>query len=219
MVDPLLDLRCRFRAKYLHEGGRVLLSDKSIKEALIAGRIIIDPWDEELLQPASVDLRLGGKLRIFRNSRVPYIDVKQEMPHLTEEVEIDEVNPFYLHPSEFALGVILERVCLPNDIAARLDGKSSLGRLGLLVHSTAGWVDPGWRGHLTLELSNVSGLPITLYHGMRVSQISFLQLTTPAEHPYGSGRLDSKYQDQAEPEPSRYYLNYLPGDPSHSKNR
>ena len=186
----------------------MLLSDKSIKEALTDGRIKIDPWDEDLLQPASVDLRLGGKLRIFRNSRVPYIDVKQEMPDLTEPVEIDEVNPFYLHPSEFALGVILERVCLPNDIAARLDGKSSLGRLGLLVHSTAGWVDPGWRGHLTLELSNVSGLPITLYYGMRVSQISFLQLTTPAEHPYGSGRLDSKYQDQAEPEPSRYYRNY-----------
>ena len=163
-----------------------------------------------MLQPASVDLRLGKKLRVFRNSRVPYIDVKQELADLTELVEIDEVNPFYLHPSEFALGVILERVCLPRDIAARLDGKSSLGRLGLLVHSTAGWVDPGWRGHLTLELSNVSGLPITLYYGMKVSQISFLQLTTPAQHPYGSKLLESKYQDQAEPEPSRYYRNYSP---------
>lgn len=186
----------------------MLLSDKSIKEALKAKRIIIDPWDENLLQPASVDLRLGKKLRVFRNSRVPYIDVKQELPDLTELVEIDEVNPFYLHPNEFALGVILELVCLPRDIAARLDGKSSLGRLGLLVHSTAGWVDPGWRGHLTLELSNVSGSPITLYYGMKVSQISFLELTTPAEHPYGSRSLDSKYQDQAEPVPSQYFRNY-----------
>ena len=188
----------------------MLLSDRSIIEAREAGRIVIDPWDEKLLQPASVDLRLGRKMRVFRNSAVPYIDVKQELPDLTELVEIDEVNPFYLHPNEFALGVIFERVCIPADMAARLDGKSSLGRLGLLVHSTAGWVDPGWRGHLTLELSNVSGLPIALYYQMRVSQISFMELTTPAQKPYGSKSLDSKYQDQAEPEPSRYYLNYQP---------
>ncbi len=186
----------------------MLLSDKSIKEAIESKRIIIDPWDESLLQPASVDLRLGKKLRIFRNSTVPYIDVKQELAELTEGVEIDEVNPFYLHPNEFALGVILERICLPKDLAARLDGKSSLGRLGLLVHSTAGWVDPGWRGHLTLELSNVSSLPITLYYGMKISQISFLQLSTPALRTYGSKGLDSKYQDQAEPAPSQYYRNY-----------
>ena len=196
-----------------------MLSDRSIKEAVEAKRIIIDPWDEKLLQPASVDLRLGKKLRVFRNSRVPYIDVKQELPDLTEMVEIDEVNPFYLHPNEFALGVIMERVCVPNDIAARLDGKSSLGRLGLLVHSTAGWVDPGWRGHLTLELSNVSGSPITLYYCMRVSQISFLQLTTPAMRPYGSTSLDSKYQDQAEPEPSKYYRNYTPMKRGASRRR
>ena len=188
----------------------MLLSDRSIKEALETGRIIIDPWDEDLLQPASVDLRLGKKVRVFRNSRIPHIDVKQKLEALTELVEIDEIIPFYLHPNEFALGVIYEKVCLPPDIAARLDGKSSLGRLGLLVHSTAGWVDPGWRGHLTLELSNVSGSAISLYYGMRVSQISFLQLTTPAEHPYGSASLDSKYQDQAEPEPSRYYRNFPP---------
>ena len=186
----------------------MLLSDRSIREARDAGRIIVEPWDESLLQPASLDLRLGKKMRVFRNSRVPYIDVKQELANLTELVEIDEVNPFYLHPNEFALGVIYERICLPADMAARLDGKSSLGRLGLLVHSTAGWVDPGWRGHLTLELSNVSGSPITLYYQMKVSQISFMELTTPAQHPYGSGPLDSKYQDQAAPEPSRYYLNY-----------
>ena len=189
----------------------MLLSDKSIEEALESKRIIIEPWDKDLLQPASVDLRLGRKLRVFRNSTVPYIDVKQEIADLTEEVEIDEVNPFYLHPNEFALGVILERVCLPNDLAARLDGKSSLGRLGLLVHSTAGWVDPGWKGHLTLELSNVSGLPITLYYRMTISQISFLQLTTPAHRSYGSKALGSKYQDQEGPVPSQYYRNYLPG--------
>ena len=186
----------------------MLLSDKSIKEAVDSKRIVIEPWDESLLQPASVDLRLGKKLRVFRNSRVPYIDVKQELADLTEEMEIDEVNPFFLHPNEFALGVIFERVCLPRDIAARLDGKSSLGRLGLLVHSTAGWVDPGWRGHLTLELSNVSGVAITLYYRMKVSQISFLQLATPAQHAYGSNLRESKYQDQVEPEPSKYYRNY-----------
>ena len=189
----------------------MLLSDRSIREAIESGRIIIDPWDESLLQPASVDLRLGSKMRVFRNSRVPYIDVKQELPELTEEVEIHEDTPFYLHPHEFALGVIEERICLPDDIAARLDGKSSLGRLGLLVHSTAGWVDPGWRGNLTLELSNVSGSPITLYAGMRVSQISFMELSTPAEKPYGSGALDSKYQDQGEPVPSQYFRNYRAG--------
>ena len=186
----------------------MLLSDKSIREAVEARRIVVDPWDEGMLQPASVDLRLGGKLRVFRSSSLPYIDVMQEAPDLTEPVEIDEVNPFYLHPGEFVLGMILEYVELPTDIAARLDGKSSLGRLGLLVHSTAGWVDPGWKGHLTLELSNVAGLPITLYHGMKVSQISFLQLTTPAERPYGSGPLDSKYQGQSGPTPSRYFQNY-----------
>ena len=186
----------------------MLLSDRGIREAQESGIIEIDPWDETLLQPASMDLRLGRKIRVFRNSMVPYIDVKQELPELTELVEIDEVNPFFLHPSEFALGVIYERICLSSSIAARLDGKSSLGRLGLLVHSTAGWVDPGWRGHLTLELSNVSSLPISLYYQMKISQISFMELSTPSEHPYGSGSLESKYQDQAAPEPSRYYKNY-----------
>ena len=186
----------------------MLLNDKSIQEAVEAQKIVIDPWDPGMLQPASVDLGLGSKLRVFRSSKLPYIDVMRDSPDLTEPVEIDEVNPFFLHPNEFALGVILERICLPRDIAGRLDGKSSLGRLGLLVHSTAGWVDPGWRGHLTLELSNVSGLPITLYSGMKVSQISFLQLTAPARHVYGSKELDTKYRDQAEPAPSQYYRNY-----------
>ena len=186
----------------------MLLSDKSIREAIDSKRITIDPFDGALVQPASVDLRLGRQLRIFRTTRIPFIDVMQELPDLTEMVEIDEVSPFYLHPNEFALGVILERVRLPSDLAARLDGKSSLGRLGLMVHSTAGWVDPGWNGYLTLELSNVAGVPISLYYGMKVSQISFFELTTPATQPYGSSGLGSKYQNQAEPTPSRYYLNY-----------
>ena len=189
----------------------MLLSDKSITQAIRAQEIVIDPFDENMVQPASIDLRLGKKLRVFRSTRVPHIDVMQELPGLTELVEIDEVNPFYLHPNEFALGVILEKVCLPNNIAGRLDGKSSLGRLGLMVHSTAGFVDPGWKGHLTLELSNVSQLPISLYYAMKISQISFLQLDRPAEHPYGATSLGSKYQDQAEPTPSRYYLNYQRG--------
>jgi dCTP deaminase len=186
----------------------MLLSDKSIREAIDSKRITIDPFDGALVQPASVDLRLGRQLRIFRTTRIPFIDVMQELPDLTEMVEIDEVSPLYLHPNEFALGVILERVRLPSDLAARLDGKSSLGRLGLMVHSTAGWVDPGWNGYLTLELSNVAGVPISLYYGMKVSQISFFELTTPATQPYGSSGLGSKYQNQAEPTPSRYYLNY-----------
>ena len=197
----------------------MLLSDKSIKEAIDAKRIIIEPWEPSLLQPASVDLRLGKTIRVFHSSKLPYIDVMQPSPDLTEEREIDEVNPFYLHPSEFALGVTLEKVCIPNDIAARLDGKSSLGRLGLLVHSTAGWVDPGWKGHLTLELSNVSALPITLYYAMKVSQISFLQLTTPSQRPYGSRELKSKYQGQDNPEPSKYYLNYEPKTPRNPRRR
>lgn len=187
----------------------MLLSDRSIKEAVHSKRIIIDPFDKSLIQPASIDLRLGKTLRVFRNARIPYIDVMQELPDLTELVEIDEVSPFFLHPREFALGVIFEKVSLADDIAARLDGKSSLGRLGLIVHSTAGWVDPGWSGHLTLELSNVATLPISLYYGMKISQISFFPLSTPADHPYGSGILGSKYQDQAEPTPSKYYLNYV----------
>ena len=186
----------------------MLLSDRSIKEAVASRRVIIDPYDEEMVQPASIDLRLGRTLRVFRSTTVPFIDVMQEYPDLTELVEIDEVNPFYLHPSEFALGVILEYIALPKDLAARLDGKSSLGRLGLMVHSTAGWVDPGWKGHLTLELSNVSSLPISLYSGMKVSQISFFDMTTPAERPYGSRTLGSKYQDQVDPMPSQYFRNY-----------
>lgn len=186
----------------------MVLSDRTIREELAKGRIVIDPLAERAIQPASVDLRLGRKFRVFRQHKIGYVDVKDDPSALADLVDIDELNPFYLHPGEFALGVTLERIELPADIVGRLDGKSSLGRLGLVVHSTAGWVDPGWKGHLTLELSNLLQLPITLYAGMLVSQISFLRLSSPAEHPYGSTVLRSKYQGQDEPAASKYYLNF-----------
>jgi dCTP deaminase len=186
----------------------MVLSDRTIRREIEAGNILIDPLGEGAIQPASVDLRLGHQFRVFRNSRVPFIDVKQEYPDLTDLVEIDGDTPFILHPGEFALAVTYERVRLPDDIVGRLEGKSSLGRLGLLIHSTAGYVDPGWDGALTLELSNVANLPITLYHKMKVSQISFLRLSEPAEHPYGTGDIGSKYQHQQGPTPSKYFLNF-----------
>ncbi len=188
----------------------MVLSDRSIREEIESGRLVIDPWEERYLQPASVDLRLGQEFRVFRNYRLPYIDVKQEMPQLTELEKVDEFNPFILHPGEFVLAVTMERVEVPPDLVGRLDGKSSLGRLGLIVHSTAGFVDPGFKGRLTLELTNVANLPIALYSAMPVSQISFSRLSTPAEHPYGKAT-GSKYQGQEGPEPSRYYLNYRQG--------
>ncbi len=186
----------------------MVLSDKTIRDEIEKGRILVEPFEDSAVQPASVDLRLGSKFRVFRSHRLQVIDVKQPMEELTELVEVDEVTPFVLHPGEFALGVTFESVTLPNDVVGRLDGKSSLGRLGLVVHSTAGFVDPGWEGNLTLELSNLSNLPINLYAYMKVSQISFMRLTTPADIPYGSSKIGSKYQGQDEPTPSRYYLNY-----------
>ena len=165
----------------------VVLSDRTIKRLLGEGRIEIDPYDEALLQPSSVDVRVDRYFRVFRNSRYPYIDVKQEQEELTELVEIEDETPFILHPGEFVLGSTLERIRLPDDLVARLEGKSSLGRLGLLIHSTAGFIDPGWDGHVTLELSNVANLPITIYFGMKIGQISFVQMTEPAETPYGAG--------------------------------
>jgi dCTP deaminase len=186
----------------------MVLSDRTIRREIEAGNIVVEPLAPDAVQPASVDLRLGKLFRVFRNSRIPFIDVKKEYPDLTELVEIDDERPFVLHPGEFALAVTFERVKLPNNIVGRLEGKSSLGRLGLLIHSTAGYVDPGWDGALTLELSNVANLPIMLYHGMKVSQISFLELTEPAEFPYGSKETGSKYQFQVGPTPSKYYLNF-----------
>ncbi|MBI4294814.1 MAG: dCTP deaminase [Chloroflexi bacterium] len=186
----------------------MVLSDRDIRAEIERGRIVIDPFDPDLVQPASVDLRLGKKFRRFTRDGSAFIDVRQNSPDLTSFEEIDEIQPFILGPGEFALAAVIERVEVPKDLAARLDGKSSLGRLGLLVHATAGWVDPGWKGHLTMELSNVVNLPIRLYYGMRVAQISFLRLSSPCENPYGSRKLGSKYQGQSEPVPSKYYKYY-----------
>lgn len=186
----------------------MILSDRSIREELAAGRIVIDPLDQTSIQPSSVDLRLDRFFRVFLNHTMPVIDVRQDLRELTEEVEIKEGDAFILHPGEFVLGSTLERVALPADVVARIEGKSSLGRLGLLIHSTAGFVDPGWDGHITLELSNVANLPITLYPAMRIGQVSFLRMTTPADVPYGTGALGSKYQGQRGPTPSRYFENF-----------
>jgi dCTP deaminase len=188
----------------------VVLSDRSIRQEIEDGRIVIDPFDERLVQPSSVDVRVDRRFRVFRNSRYPYIDVRQPMEELTEPVTVEGDEPFILHPGEFVLGQTLERVALPDDLVARLEGKSSLGRLGLLIHSTAGFVDPGFSGNITLELSNVANLPITIYYGMPIGQISFMRMDQPVEHPYGSGER-SKYQGQAEPTPSRFYLNFERG--------
>ncbi len=186
----------------------MILSDRSIREELDAGRIVIDPLDPTCVQPSSVDLHIDRLFRVFRNHTMGYIDVKKSTEDLTELVEIAEDDVFILHPGEFVLGSTLERVALPDDLVARLEGKSSLGRLGLLIHSTAGFVDAGWDGQLTLELSNVANLPITLYPGMKIGQISFIRMTTPADHPYGSGEVGSKYQGQRGPIASQYWRNF-----------
>jgi dCTP deaminase len=186
----------------------VILSDRTIRQELATGRIEIDPLDEGSIQPSSVDLHVDRYFRVFRNHSMRVIDVKENQEDLTELVQIGEEEAFILHPGEFVLGSTAERVRLPDDLVARLEGKSSLGRLGLLIHSTAGFVDAGWDGHLTLELSNVANLPITLYPGMKIGQISFLRMTTAADRSYGSAAVGSKYQGQRGPTPSRYYENF-----------
>ena len=186
----------------------MVLSDRTIRRLLDEGRIELDPFDESLIQPSSVDVRVDRFFRVFHNNRYPFIDVKQEQEELTELVEVQGDQPFVLHPGEFVLGSTLERVKLPDDLVARLEGKSSLGRLGLLIHSTAGFIDPGWNGHVTLELSNVANLPVTIYPEMKIGQLSFVQLTEPAAVPYGAGGLGSKYQGQRGPTPSRYWKNF-----------
>jgi dCTP deaminase len=186
----------------------VVLSDTTISRYLDEGRIEIDPYDESLLQPSSVDVRVDRFFRVFHNSRYPYIDVKEPQDELTELVEVEDETPFVLHPGEFVLGSTLERIRLPDDLVARLEGKSSLGRLGLLIHSTAGFIDPGWDGHVTLELSNVANLPITIYYGMKIGQISFMQMTEPAATPYGAAEIGSKYKGQRGPTASRYWQNF-----------
>ena len=186
----------------------MVLSDRTISRLLAEGAIEIDPYDPTLLQPSSVDVRVDRYFRVFHNARYPYIDVREPQEDLTELVEIDDETPFILHPGEFVLGSTLERIRLPDDLVARLEGKSSLGRLGLLIHSTAGFVDPRWTGHVTLELSNVANPPISIYYGMKIGQLSFVQLSEPAAPPYGSDGLDSKYQGQQGPTPSRYWRNF-----------
>jgi dCTP deaminase len=186
----------------------MVLSDRTIKAEIAAGRIVIDPYDESLVQPSSIDVRVDRKFRVFHNARRPYIDVRQPMDDLTELVEAEGDSAFVLHPGEFVLGQTLERIGLPDDTVARLEGKSSLGRLGLLIHSTAGFVDPCWEGNLTLELSNVANLPITIYHGMPIGQLSFMRMDAPVETPYGAREAGSKYQGQSEPTPSRFYRNF-----------
>ena len=186
----------------------MVLSDRTIRREIEDGRIAIDPFDASMVQPSSIDVRVDRRFRVFHNARYPYIDVRQPMEDLTELVEVGPDERFILHPGEFVLGQTLERVTLPDDLVARLEGKSSLGRLGLLIHSTAGFVDAGFSGNLTLELSNVANLPITIYHGMPIGQLSFMRLDGPVEHPYGSRDTSNKYQGQTEPTPSRFYLNF-----------
>ena len=188
----------------------MILSDHTIREEIAAGRIVIDPYVDACVQPSSVDLHLDSYFRVFRNHTSRVIDVKLDQRDLTELVEIADGAAFILHPGEFVLGSTSERVSLPDDLTARVEGKSSLGRLGLLIHSTAGFVDPGFDGHITLELSNVANLPITIYPGMKIGQISFLRMTTPADNPYGSAATGSKYQNQRGPTPSRYFENFPP---------
>jgi dCTP deaminase len=188
-----------------------VLSDRDIALALEAARIKIEPYDRADLQPSSVDLHLDRSFRVFRNNRYAYIDVRAAQPDLTELLSVGDDEAFVLHPGEFVLGQTLEWVELPDDLVARLEGKSSLGRLGLLIHSTAGYVDPGWKGKLTLELSNVAKLPIALYFGMKIGQISFLAMSSPVERPYGSAGLGSKYQGQAEPTASEFFKDFERG--------
>jgi dCTP deaminase len=186
----------------------VILSDHTIREELAAGRIRLEPFDDSLVQPSSVDVRLDRYFRVFLNHTMPVIDVRKNLEELTRLVEMEDDQPFVLHPGEFVLASTLERISLPDDLVGRVEGKSSLGRLGLLIHSTAGFIDAGFDGHITLELSNVANLPITLYPEMKVGQISFMRMTTPADVPYGTGKLGSKYQGQRGPTPSRYWENF-----------
>ncbi len=186
----------------------MILSDRSIRAALDEGRIGVDPLGPDAIQPSSVDVRVASAFRVFANHRYPFIDPTVDQPGLTELVEVAEGEPFVLHPGEFVLGSTIEQVTLPHDLVARLEGKSSLGRLGLLIHSTAGFIDAGFSGHVTLELSNVATLPIAIHPGMKIGQFAFFALDGPSEHPYGSAGTTSKYQGQQGPTASRSHLNF-----------
>ncbi|WP_224401093.1 dCTP deaminase [Pseudonocardia sp. ICBG1034] len=186
----------------------MLLSDGDLRKDIESGRLVLDPWDVEMLQPSSVDVRLDRYFRVFQNSRYTHIDPAQQQDELTIPVETPDGESFVLHPGEFVLGSTFERVGLPDDLAGRLEGKSSLGRLGLLTHSTAGFIDPGFTGHITLELSNVANLPITLWPGMKIGQLCLFRLSSPAERPYGTEGVGSRYQGQRGPTPSRAFRNF-----------
>jgi dCTP deaminase len=186
----------------------VLLSDRDIKAEIDTGRVVLTPYDEAMVQPSSIDVRLDKFFRTFSNHKYPVIDPREEQSDLTELVEVANETSFILHPGEFVLGSTYEVVQLPDDLAARLEGKSSLGRLGLLTHSTAGFIDPGFDGHVTLELSNVATLPITLWPGMKIGQLCFFRLSSKSEHPYGSEKYGSRYQGQRGPTASRSFQNF-----------
>ena len=187
----------------------MLLSDRDIRAELAAGRVVLEPFDESMVQPSSVDVRMDKYFRVFENHRYPHIDPAEEQSELTRLVEPAPGEPFILHPGEFVLASTYEVVTLPDDVAGRLEGKSSLGRLGLLTHSTAGFIDPGFSGHVTLELSNVATLPIKLWPGMKIGQLCLFRLSSPAEHPYGSAQYGSRYQGQRGPTQSKSHLNFL----------
>lgn len=192
----------------------MLLADRDIRAAVEEGRVVLDPYDPEMVQPASIDIRMDRYFRVFENHRYPNIDPSQDQPELTRVIEPEQGEPFVLHPGEFVLASTYEVVTLADDVAARLEGKSSLGRLGLLTHSTAGFIDPGFTGHVTLELSNVSTLPIKLWPGMKIGQLCFFTLTSPAEEPYGAGTKGSRYQGQRGPTASRSHLSFGLADTS-----
>jgi dCTP deaminase len=190
----------------------VILSDRSIREQIAAGRIGISPYDEALVQPASIDVRVDGRFLVFKRDSHPFVDVREDLGDLTEEVVKEPSDPFILHPGQLVLAQTVEEIALPADLVARVDGKSSLGRLGLTIHSTAGWCDPGFEGTITLELSNELHMPITVWPGMAIGQVSFMRLDRPAERPYGSEGLGSKYQGQSGPTASRYHANFAHRD-------
>ncbi len=186
----------------------MLLSDRDIRKEIESGRVGIEPFEADMVQPSSVDVRIDRYFRVFENHRYPHIDPAEEQAELTRLVEPDGADPFILHPGEFVLASTYEVVTLPDDVAARLEGKSSLGRLGLLTHSTAGFIDAGFSGHVTLELSNMATLPIKLWPGMKIGQLCFFRLSSPAEAPYGSGATGSRYQGQRGPTPSRSFQSF-----------
>ena len=186
----------------------MLLSDRDIAAEIKSGRVKVEPFDPKMIQPSSVDVRLDRFFRVFENHKYEVIDPSIEQSELTREVAVSPDDFFILHPGEFVLASTYEVITLPDDIAGRLEGKSSLGRLGLLTHSTAGFIDPGFSGHITLELSNVANLPVKLYPGMKIGQLCLIKLSSPAEHPYGSALYGSRYQGQRGPTPSKSWLNF-----------